>query len=167
MHLRGLIFISRIVNREKEPHIRCIHLTYSIVGNMLCPESSYFFPPTIKGVETICSDEVIHALADISIQKREREKERERGRERYQRCRKDLVSRGWLIFKSYVKNKENHQELRTTATNINISINRKWEASVWNASGKGTDGLTSGHNSERNKLMKRFNCQRQRGKHYE
>ena len=71
---------------------------------MLFPENSYFFPLTIKGVETICSDEVIHILADISIQKREpgREKERERGRERYKRCRtqgtklngKGLVSGG-------------------------------------------------------------------------
>lgn len=69
MHLRGLILISRIVSTEKEPHIRCIHLTYSEVGNTLCPESSYFFPLTIKGVETICSDEVIHAVADITIQK--------------------------------------------------------------------------------------------------
>lgn len=47
---------------------------------MLCPESSYFFPLTSKGVEIICSEEVIHVLANIPIQKREREREREGGR---------------------------------------------------------------------------------------
>lgn len=71
---------------------------------MLCPESSYFFPLTNKGVETICSDEVTQALADIPIQKRETGREKGRGRERYQRCRaqgtkldgkgKDLASGG-------------------------------------------------------------------------
>lgn len=75
MHLRGLIFISDVVNREKEPHIRCIHLIYSKVGNTLCSESSYFFPLTIKGVEIIRSDE------DILSKKREKERERKGGRE--------------------------------------------------------------------------------------
>lgn len=76
MHLRGLIFISGIVNKEKEPHIRYVHLIYSKVGNALCPESSYFFPLTIKEFETICSDEVIHSVVDIPIRKREGEGER-------------------------------------------------------------------------------------------
>lgn len=73
--------MSCTVNGEKEPLVRCIHLTYSKLGNMLYPESSYFSPLTTKGVETICSDEVIHTLADIPIQKKkEREGERKRGR---------------------------------------------------------------------------------------
>lgn len=70
---------------------------------MLYPESSYFSPLTTKGVETICSDEVIHTLADIPIQKKKRERrEKEREKDRNQRYRaqgtepnrKGLVSEG-------------------------------------------------------------------------
>lgn len=112
----------------------------------------------------------------ISFQKRERrrEKGRETGRQK-ERCQtyrawgtklngNGQVSGEWLTLKlkSWVKKKENQQEWGTTASNINTSINRKWEASVWNASGKSTDRLTLRRNSHQNKLMNTFDCQRQK-----
>lgn len=80
MHLTGFIFISCTVNRGKETPVRCINLTRSKLGNMLYPESSYFSPLTIKGIETISSDEAIHTLAEIFIQKKKKKGERKRGR---------------------------------------------------------------------------------------